>query len=212
MDIKSGKAAIPPLQSKSVRTSVCVHPNRTDPSSSSRPTSTPTSSYLLPPRRHRAPQWWTAIIGLRRGRRRRENEPFFVLPEFVGRRGAVRPTLWNNCPSARDDTIYEFRHLNNDPFSNQISKHFGFQLQKWITTLRFDDIHPVLFITDTSTFQLVLSFMICLIWTSPVHYLSFSISCLISHVPDISVSFNPFKLQYSSKKIYIITRNVELYM
>lgn len=44
--------------------------------------------------------------------------------------------------------------------------------------------------------------MICLIWTSPVHYLSFSISCLFSHVPDISISFNPFKLQYSSKKIY----------
>ena len=56
-------------------------------------------------------------------------------------------------------------------------------------------VHPVHFITDTSTFQLVQSFMICLIWTSPVHYLSLSISCLISHVPDISISFNQVRIQ-----------------
>ena len=37
-------------------------------------------------------------------------------------------------------------------------------------------IHPIQFITDTSTLQLVLSPMILSIWTSPVHYLSFNIS------------------------------------
>ena len=53
-------------------------------------------------------------------------------------------------------------------------------------------VHPGQFITDTPTFQLVLSSRILQIWTSPVLYLSISILILISPVPHFTISLCPF--------------------